>query len=107
VSLREVEPPKEHASWYDFAAETIVLVRGYGDEADSFAHETGHHVHLKIFTPAQQVAWAAFWQAHRLEMPSRYGRQSAVEGFPELFSYWVRGKPIRPVLKQWLGECFG
>jgi len=107
VTVCEVDPPRKNASWYTFASETITLVRGYGDDAESYTHELAHHLHLKILTAAQQVAWDKFWQQHRKDMPSRYARQNPAEGFAEAESYRVMRRAVKRVVKDFLAELVG
>jgi hypothetical protein len=102
VTLREVDPPQRRPSWYDWEQETVVIVRGYGDDAELVTHEFGHHLHTRIFTIAQATAWQVFWAAHPLEMPTRYARKNAAEGWAETFMFRVLKRKLRAPVVAWL-----
>jgi hypothetical protein len=102
ASLKEIEPPRSRQSWYDYDSRTIVLVRGYGDNAAAFCHELGHHISLH-WPAGVWPAWEAFWKAHLAEMPSKYAKTSAAEGAAEAFSfYMVKPRQLKPAVAEWL-----
>jgi hypothetical protein len=62
----------------------IVMNGAYGLQ-EAFGHEMGHFVQYHLLGNEKEQQWRTFWESHQSVMPTAYSRQSAAEGFAEVF----------------------